>query len=86
MERPTRDSKPNDAPPVIEQKSWPDEARIVTLMGMGFTYAESWDMTLPEYRRYSAINHAWSIPKDRRDNMTIKATQADMDAEWGHNM
>lgn len=55
-------------------------------MGMGFTFAESWDMTLPEYRRYAAINHAWSIPTDRRDNMTVKATQADMDAEWGHNL
>ena len=55
-------------------------------MGMGFTFGEAWDMPLADYRRYSSIWHAWRIPEDRRDNMVVRATQADMDAEWGRNL
>lgn len=86
LEKPTRDNDPSAAPPVIEQECWPDEARIVTLMGIGFTFSEAWDTTLPEYRRYASINHAWSIPAKRRDNMVREATQAEMDEEWGRNL
>ena len=55
-------------------------------MAIGFTFSEAWDTTLPEYRRYVSINHAWSIPAKRRDNMVREATQAEMDEEWGRNL
>ena len=66
-------------------ESWPDEARIVSLLEMGFTYENAWDMTLAEYRRYTSIAHAWAIRADDRVHAFVRADQEMMDSEFGDN-
>jgi hypothetical protein len=50
---------------------------------MGFTYEEAWHMSYLDYRRYSAINYASSIPEDKRIGGAKIATQADISREFG---
>jgi hypothetical protein len=62
----TRRAKPKDYPRTTEEKAWPTEARILALMGAGFSYAEAWGMSPRDAKRYSAISAAWAIPPDER--------------------
>lgn len=85
MEHPTRSKRDKKGQSVIEAEEWPDEARIVSLMDMGFSYHEAWEMTFAEYRRYTSIAHAWAIRPDDRVHAFVKADQEMMDREFGDN-
>lgn len=67
----------------VEVETWPDEARIASLISNGFTYQEAMHMSPRDYRRYSALFAAWSIPANERVGGAKAATQADIDAEFG---
>jgi hypothetical protein len=58
----------------IESITWPEEARVLSLMAHGFTYDEAWHMGWREWRRYAALAAAWSIPQDRRTGMVVRGT------------
>lgn len=80
---PTRSSDGDGGEPLVETDAWPAEAKICVLMRMGFTYGEAWHMGYLDYRRFSAINYASSIPEDKRIGGAKVATQADIDREFG---
>lgn len=85
LSKPTRRRrKPNesDVPRsrTVEERAWPDEARILSVMAHGFSYAEAWHMSWRDYRRYTALASAWSIPYDERDELVFQPTAADADA------
>ncbi len=73
-----------DFGPPVEVETWPDEAKIASLMSNGFTYSEAIHMSPRDYRRYAGIFAAWSIPPEQREEGTRLATQADIDAEFGN--
>lgn len=50
----------------MEEKTWPVEARILSLMGAGFSYDEAWRMSPRDATRYAAIGAAWAIPPNER--------------------
>lgn len=63
----------------IEETTWPDESRVLSIMAHGFTYDEAWHMGWRDYHRYSALAAAWSIPYDEREATLFKPTAADVD-------
>ena len=84
MERPTRrrrrrgpNSDEDEHPPTVEERAWPDEARVLSVMAHGFTYAEAWHMSHRDYRRYAGLARAWSIPFDQRESVTFRPTARD---------
>lgn len=84
MENPTRrrlrgNKRYQPAQRTIEESTWPDEARVLSIMAHGFTYDESWHMGWLDYHRYSALAAAWSIPCDEREATVFKPTAADVD-------
>jgi hypothetical protein len=80
---PTRSSDGDGGEPLVETEAWQAEAKVCLLMRMGFTYEEAWHMSYLDYRRYSAINYASSIPEDKRIGGAKIATQADISREFG---
>ena len=64
-----RDKRDSDESrePTVEERTWPDEARVLSIMAHGFTYDESWHMSFRDYRRYAGLAAAWSIPRDQRE-------------------
>lgn len=43
-------------------------------MAHGFSYDEAWHMAYRDYRRFTAIASAWSIPPSERAGLTVKPT------------
>lgn len=64
--------------PTNEERAWPEEARVLSLMANGFSYGEAMHMSPRDARRYAAIAAAWSIPSDERDGVVRAATAADV--------
>lgn len=62
------------APRTVEEISWPDEARVLSIMAHGFTYDEAWHMGWRDYHRYAGLAAAWSIPADERDGLVVRGT------------
>lgn len=83
IRRPTR-RKPRKGEqehvPTVEERAWSDEARVLSIMAHGFTYTEAWHMGFRDYRRYSALATAWSIPQEQREEVTFRPTAKDNDA------
>lgn len=50
---------------------------MLSVMAHGFSYAEAWHMSFRDYRRYTRLAAAWSIPADQRDGLVRRATEAD---------
>lgn len=59
----------------MEEESWPEEAKVLSLMQCGFSYSESFHMPPRDARRFTALQQAWSIG-DREDGIR-KATAED---------
>ena len=76
-----RNPRDSDEPhePTIEERTWPDEARVLSVMAHGFTYDEAWHMSLRDYHRYTSLAAAWSIPYDQRESVKFRPTAADTD-------
>lgn len=74
-----RGQRDSDGPhePTVEERAWPDEARILSIMAHGFTYGEAWHMSFRDYRRYSGLAAAWSIPRDRREEQVKRGGAED---------
>jgi hypothetical protein len=66
LSTPTMDRQQQEVPQTPEETAWRTKAQILALMHMGFTYSEAAHMSIADYRRYMAIERAWSIPPDRR--------------------
>lgn len=86
LENPTR-RKPSKSgggtpDPPVEVDAWEEEARMASLMQNGFTYSEAFHMSPRDYRRYSGIFAAWSIPASEREEGARAATNADIRAEF----
>lgn len=62
--RPRKGSQPRAQ--TVEERTWPEESAILSVMAHGFSYAEAWHMSPRDYRRFSALASAWSIPEDER--------------------
>lgn len=76
--RPNSDGSARE--PTIEERTWPDEARVLSVMAHGFTYAEAWHMSHRDYWRYTGLAAAWSIPTDEREVRSFKPTADQNDA------
>ena len=61
----------------MEERAWPDEARVLSVMAHGFSYPEAWHMSFRDYHRYTALAAAWSIPCDQREAVTFRPTARD---------
>lgn len=61
----------------MEERTWPDHAKVLSLMAHGFSYAEAWHMGHADYRRYSALAAAWAIPPDEREGIVTKGRASD---------
>lgn len=48
-------------------------------MAHGFSYEDAWNMGYRDYRRYSLIAAAWSIPPEEREESVRVGTRADQD-------
>jgi hypothetical protein len=72
LKHPTRSAKarPSRAR-TVEERTWPEHARILSLMSQGFGYTEAWHMSPRDWRRYTAISAAASIPSDDRVTTVI---------------
>lgn len=46
-------------------------------MAHGFSYEDAWHMSFRDYRRYTALAAAWSIPFDQRESVTFRADAKD---------
>lgn len=79
ISNPTRSKKPSNSQPPVEAEVWHEEAQVTTLMSFGFSYQDAYHMSPRDYRRYAAINAAYSIPADEREGGLRLATQADVD-------
>jgi len=44
-------------------------------MAHGFTYSDAWHMSYRDYRRYTRLAAAWSIPYDQRESVTFRASR-----------
>lgn len=60
----------------VEEETWPDHARILSVMAHGFGYAEAWHMPYRDYLRYTGLAAAWSIPHDQRQPRYVRGTQS----------
>ena len=49
---------------------------MLSIMAQGFTYADAWHMSMREWRRYTALAAAWSIPPDERAGTVFRPTSA----------
>lgn len=50
---------------------------MLSVMAIGFTYAEAWHMGFRDYQRYTALATAWAIPDSEREQPVRRATRAD---------
>ncbi len=58
---------------------WTEEARVLSLMAHGFSYTEAWHMSMRDYRRYTRLAAAWSIPSNEREDGVKRGSRGDMD-------
>lgn len=67
----------------VEEKTWPDEACVLSLMAHGFSYDDACHMSKRDYRRYTGLAAAWSIPEDDRAGVIRKGTKEEARAALG---
>lgn len=80
---PTRAKGKHGGEPTAEAETWPAEAKVASLMSIGFSYTEAWHMSLRDYRRYVGIVSSWHVPdKDREDGVRL-ATNDDLVSLFG---
>ena len=79
--RAQRKGRPSRHVPTIEEETWPDEARILSVMAHGFSYDEAWHMSLRDYNRYTGLAAAWSIPEEQRAARMVRGTASSLHAK-----
>lgn len=78
LSNPTRPRKPKTREPTAEDETWPEEAKILSIMQCGFAYNEAFHMSPRDARRFTALQQAWYVGDDRQEGVRT-ATAADVD-------
>lgn len=84
LAQPTRSRRRRDERArTVEEQTWPDEACVLSLMAHGFSYDDAYHMSRRDYRRYTGLAAAWSIPEDDRAGVIRKGTKEEARAALG---
>ena len=79
LSSPTRPRRQKTSSPTAEEETWNEEAKILSLMQMGFSFTEAFHISPRDARRFTAIQQAWYVG-DNAEAGTRKATAADVAA------